>query len=178
MSHSFSMAYVKEMEVWLDHNIGILKQKILRHAANGKPFNLKTVLHYYIIDTLGELAFSQSFGVQVSEDEAAVPPVVEHSLLAAVTGAWPAMLPYLKRYLPYVPSKRLRALFSGRNACADLASHCVQKRLYDLQDMKDDENAIRQQRKDILTNLILAKHPETGENLTQQELNTEAFGFM
>jgi hypothetical protein len=171
------MSYVKDMEVWLDCNIDLLRRKISR-AATGMPFDLKRALHYYVIDVLGELAFSQSFGVQESEDEAAVPPVVEHSLLAAVTGAWPLLLPYLKRYLPHLPSARLQSLIQGRKACADLASRCVQSRLYDLRDIKDDEDAIRKQRKDILTNLILAKDPETGERLTQADLETEAFGFM
>jgi len=178
MSHSFSISYVKEMEVWLDCNINILKEKIARLAATNEAFDLKKMFYYYVIDILGELAFSQSFGLQNSEDEALVPPVVEHSLLAAATGAWPSMLPTLKKWLLMAPSRPLRKLFAGRQACADLASRCVQRRLYDLRDIKDDVVAIRKHRKDILTNLILARHPDTGKRLTQTDLETEAFGFM
>lgn len=178
MSHSFSITYVKEMEEYLDLNIGILKQKLDRHSSSGEVFDLKKAFHYYVIDTLGELAFSQSFGVQVSDDESRVPPVKEHSLLAAATGSWPAMLPMLKRWLPLVPYQPLKNLFRGRQACADLAAACVTRRLNDLADVKDDDTSIRAQRKDILTSLILAKHPETGERLTKTDLETEAFGFM
>ncbi|KAJ9663192.1 hypothetical protein H2198_000953 [Neophaeococcomyces mojaviensis] len=178
MSHSFSISYVKEMEQYLDTTIAILKQKLARYASTGEVFDLKKAFHYYVIDTLGELAFSQSFGVQQADDESLVPPVKEHSLLAAATGAWPAMRFRLKRWLPLVPYKPLQDLFRGRQACADLASRCVQKRLRDLADIKDDESAVRSQRKDILTSLILAKHPDTGERLTEIDLETEAFGFI
>ncbi|KAJ5596154.1 hypothetical protein N7450_002612 [Penicillium hetheringtonii] len=168
MSHSFSMSYVKEMEQYLDLNIRILRNKISQYALNEEVFDLKKVLHYYSIDVLGELAFSQSFGIQESNDESRVPPVIEHSLLAAVTGAWPAMTATLKKWLPLISHEGLQTLFKGRQACADLASRCVNIRL----------NALKSQDGDILTNLINAKHPDTGESLTQVDLETEAFGFI
>jgi hypothetical protein len=68
------------MEQYLDQNIKILKDKIGRYAETGETLDLKKAFHYYVIDTLGELAFSQSFGVQVADDESLVPPVKEHSL--------------------------------------------------------------------------------------------------
>lgn len=177
MSHGFSTSYVKEMELHLDENIRILRQKISSYASAQENFDLKKALHYYVIDTLGELAFSQTFGVQISDDETRVPPVVEHSLLAAVTGAWPSMTARLKRWLPLIPHKGLQTLFNGRKACADLASRCVSIRL-NVMRSKDGSNRMVSDRKDILTNLIMAKHPDTGERLTQTDLETEAFGFM
>lgn len=168
------------MEVFLDQNIEILKSKIAERCSRKETFDLKQLLHYYTIDVLGELAFSQSFGVQKANDESLVPPVKEHSLLAAVTGAWPAMTMRLKRWLPLVPHQGLRKLFQSRAACAQLASRCVQRRLSALSvTLENDADVVpNKQRKDILTNLILAKHPDTGERLTQVDLETEAFGFM
>ncbi|KAL1964879.1 hypothetical protein VTN77DRAFT_6232 [Rasamsonia byssochlamydoides] len=177
MSHSFSITYVKEMEKYLDLNIQILKDKLRVYAAKNEVFDLKKALHYYVIDTLGELAFSQSFGVQIADDESLAPPVMEHSLLAAVTGAWPMMTVKLKRWLPLVPHQGLQKLFKGRQACADLASRCVERRLSNLRSTEKDGIAATE-RKDILTNLILAKHPDTGERLSQVDLETEAFGFI
>lgn len=171
------MSYVKEMEQHLDANIRLLRDKISSYASKNEVFDLKKALQYYVIDTLGELAFSQSFGVQLSDDETRVPPVVEHSLLAAVTGAWPRMTARLKRWLPLIPHKGLQALFDGRKACASLASKCVEVRLAQM-DVKNGDSESADGRKDILTNLILAKHPDTGNNLTQIDLETEAFGFM
>ncbi|OGM48525.1 benzoate 4-monooxygenase cytochrome P450 [Aspergillus bombycis] len=176
MSHSFSLSYVKEMEPYLDLNIHILKEKIRRHCHQGDGFDLKKALHHYVVDTLGELAFSQSFGVQDADDESRVPPVVEHSLLAAVTGAWPIMTKTLKQILPAVPHSGLQRLIRGRKACADLASSCVKRRLQHLR--SDNTTADVTERKDILTNLILAKDPGTGARFTQTDLETEAFGFI
>ncbi|KAJ5825696.1 hypothetical protein N7474_002834 [Penicillium riverlandense] len=177
MSHSFSISYVKEMEVHFDANVKILRDKISSYAEKQEVFDLKKALQYYVIDTLGELAFSQTFGIQATDDETRVPPVIEHSLLAAITGAWPLMTAKLKKWLPLVPNEGLQALFKGRKACADLASRCVQNRL-DALNTKGDGNKDGSERKDILTNLILAKHPDTGKNLTRVDLETEAFGFI
>lgn len=176
MSHSFSISYVKEMEKYLDENILLLRNKIAKYADRGETFDLKKLVQFYVIDVLGELAFSQSFGIQVADDEALVPPVIEHSLLAAVTGAWPAMTFTLKKWLPTIPHKGLQTLFRGRAACASLASRCVKRRIASLEE--DKSKGTDEHRKDILTNLILAKDPETGESLTQTDLETEAFGFM
>ena len=162
------------MEQYLDDNIKILRDKIEDLACRQEVFDLKKLLHYYTIDVLGELAFSQSFGVQISDDEHLVPPVVEHSLLAAVTGSWPSMTKTLKTWLPLVPHPGLQALFKGRAECAALAAQCVRKRIVELQDVKEDV----EQRNDILTNLILAIDPDTGERLKQSDLEAEAFGFM
>lgn len=164
------------MEQYLDINMSILKDKLNRLCDLAEPFDLKRILHFYVIDVLGELAFSQSFGVQVADDESLVPPVVEHSLLAAATGAWPSMTQTLKKYLPNLPIQRLQRLFAGRAACVALAAQCVRRRADALKDVKGEDASA--ERKDILTNLILAKHPDTGERLTQADLETEAFGFM
>lgn len=178
MSHSFSTSYVKQMQQYLDLNIDILRQKVAGYASRDEAFDLKKALHYYTIDVLGELAFSQSFGVQLADDECLVPPVKEHSLLAAATGSWPLMLRVLKRWLPRLPNAGLQRLFEGRVACARLASQCVQRRIDMLHHEKEEAAGLQGQRKDILTNLILAKHPDTGERLSQADLETEAFGFM
>jgi cytochrome P450 len=178
MSHSFSMANIKEMEQYLDKNIGILKEKISRRAETGEAFDLKKALHYYVVDVLFELAFSQSFGVQKSEDDSQMPPVKAHTLLGSAMGAWPSMTASLRKWLPKLPVRRIQSLFEGRKACVVLASSSVRRRLLDLKSPKNDAAVIKEQRKDLLTSLILAKDPETGRRLTQVDLETEAFGFM
>lgn len=178
MSYSFSITYVKELEQFLDINIALLKQKITAYASSGQAFDLKKLLQYYVVDVLGELAFSQSFGIQEADDESLVPPVAEHTLLASVTGAWPSMTKTLKAWLPLLPYRPLQNLFEGRRACASLAAKCVEKRLSDLQDARESGKVPSGQRKDILTNLILARNPESGALLSKIDLQTEAFGFV
>ncbi|KIW00167.1 uncharacterized protein PV09_08209 [Verruconis gallopava] len=165
------------MEPYLDANISILRQKLDNFCDRNEIFDLKRLLHYYVIDVLGELAFGRSFGVQIADDESLVPPVVEHSLLAAATGSWPAMTRRLKKWLPKLPIPALRRLFKGREACAALAASNVQRRMEELRSMMGT-NEKYLGRKDIITSLILAKHPETGERLSRADLETEAFGFI
>lgn len=172
MSHSFSISSVKEMEHYLDANIKLLRDKISGFAKDGRAFDLKKLLHYYTIDILGELAFSRSFSLQVSDDESLVPRVVPHTLLGSVTGAWPSMTQMLKKWLPLVPHSGLQDLFKGRAECAQLASECVERRLSQVKEGGANE------RTDILTRLILAEHPDTGERIDRIDLEAEAFGFM
>jgi hypothetical protein len=175
MSHSFSMAAVKNMEQYLDTNVEILRRKLGECCDSGKIVDLKKVIHFYVIDVLGELAFGKSFDLQETEDESRVPPVKEHSLLAAATGSWPSMTANLKKWLPKVPSRSLQRLFEGRAAAVKTASECVRKAL---DDTKQADGAVPSGRKDLLTNLVLSKHPDTGESLTYADLQTEAFGFL
>ncbi|TDZ30108.1 Cytochrome P450 monooxygenase gsfF [Colletotrichum spinosum] len=175
MSHSFSLSSVKDMEHYLDANINILCEKIATFAREGTPFDLKKLLQYYIIDVLGELAFSRSFGAQITGDESLIPPVVPHTLLGSTLGAWPSMTQKLKQWLPSVPHKGLQGLFRGRAKCAALAAQCVQRRLEEVEKGAVSEKG---RRTDLLTNLILARDPETGQKLARQDLEAEAFGFM
>jgi hypothetical protein len=59
MSHSFSAAYVRELEGFFDTHMAVLVRKIAHYASTGQEFDLKKALHYYVIDVLGEVAFSQ-----------------------------------------------------------------------------------------------------------------------
>ena len=178
MSNCFSMTYIKQLEQYLDLNMGLLRRKIQGYCDTHEVFDLKQVIHFYVIDVLGELAFGQSFGVQLAHDESLAPPVVEHSLLAAVTGAWPAMTSKLKRWLPLVPYKPLQGLFQGRARVARIASECVKRRLEEAAKVEEAGTKEIISRKDILTDLILARNPDTGARLTQADLETEAFGYI
>ncbi|KAK5046125.1 hypothetical protein LTR84_008582 [Exophiala bonariae] len=178
MSHAFSMANIKQMEQYIDENLSILMQKISEEATAERTFDLKKFLHYYVIDVLGDLAFSKSFDLQITNDTSRVPPVKEHTLLASATGAWPALLQSLKWLLPRLPIPAVQGLVNGRRDCAELASRSVQRRLQELQTSQDQKEVSLPQRKDLLTSLILAKHPDTGKHLSQTDLETEAFGFI
>ncbi|KAH7050192.1 putative benzoate 4-monooxygenase cytochrome P450 [Macrophomina phaseolina] len=178
MSHSFSSSYVKEMEGYLDINIKLLKDKIASRAERNEAFDLKKLLDFYIFDVLGELAFSQSFNTMPEEDESRMPPVKENTLLGVTTGSWTAMAPLLRDIVPKIPIKVIRDLVKGRVGCGQLAVQCVQRRLEALKDIEAGSAASSKQRKDLLTNLILARHPDTGEKLAMRDLVSEAFGFI
>jgi cytochrome P450 len=178
MSHAFSMTSIKDMEQYIDQNIALLRQALLVEGANGKTFDLKQLLHNYVIDVLGELAFSKSFDLQSTGDRSQIPPVKEHTLLGSVMGSWPSMISTLKWWLPKLPVSKVQELFHGRLRCARLASECVRRRLNDVKMLDEASLADEAPRKDLLTTLIRAKDPDTGDFLTQTDLETEAFGFM
>jgi cytochrome P450 len=178
MSHAFSMTSIKDMEQYLDENIAILRQRITEACHANHAFDLKDLLHNYVIDVLGELAFSKSFDLQKTGDRSQVPPVKEHTLLGSALGAWPSLLHWLKWALPKLPIASIQSLFEGRRKCAELAARCVQNRLHEMKTEDRPGESNMRPRKDLLTTLIRAKHPETGARLTQMDLETEAFGFM
>lgn len=178
MSHAFSMASIKDMEQYMDENIAILKSEISRFCRTGQAFDLKELLHNYVIDVLGELAFSQSFELQKTGDRSRVPPVKEHTLLGTTMGSLPGMIPWLKWILPKLPVSSIQELFQGRLKCAQLAASCVRRRLDSVKSEVNTGDTSVKNRKDLLTTLIRAKDPETGAKLTQTDLETEAFGFI
>ena len=178
MSHAFSMTSIKDMEQYLDENIALLRQRITEACEANTAFDLKDMLHNYVIDVLGELAFSKSFDLQKTGDRSQVPPVKEHTLLGSALGSWPSLLPWLKRALPKLPIASIQNLFEGRRKCAALAAQCVQTRLSEMKFENGPGDSSVRPRTDLLTTLIRAKDPETGAQLTQTDLETEAFGFM
>lgn len=179
MSHSFSLTYIKHLEQYLDLNLGLLTNKIQHYCDHNEAFDLKRSIHFYVIDVLGELAFGQSFGIQRADDDSLAPPVVQHTLLAAVTGAWPAMTARLKRWLPYLPYAPLQNLIKGRTRVVHMARESVARRRQEIDRL--EKAGVKEDgfgRKDMLTDLILARNPDTGLKLSQSELETEAFGMM
>jgi hypothetical protein len=164
------------MERYLDQNVGILRRKLGEYCHRGEVVDLKRVIDLYVIGVLGELTFGKSFDWQETEDEFRVPPAREHSLLVAVTGSWQRMTTNLKKWLPKVQSCSLQCLSEGHAAVVAMASECVRKRMAALDGVKQGDGAVPSGRKDILTSLILAKYPDTGESLTYADLQMEAFG--
>ncbi|KAL3419930.1 hypothetical protein PVAG01_08429 [Phlyctema vagabunda] len=165
---AFSMASVMRMEEHLDRNIAILRRKLDERADARDVFDLKDYLSRYIIDVLGELAFSKSFETQTSET-AELPPVKDHVLLATMLGQVPVLLAPVKRIIALLPIPRLQKMFESRDRLRKLAVDSVAKRL----EKKSSDGRI-----DLLMKLIDAKDSETGRKLTKPEIDTEAFGLI
>lgn len=172
------MSSIKEFEKLLDLNIALLSDKILNYAKSGEAFDIRTLILFYINDVLGEVAFGQSFGLQETDDIERVPPVAEHTLLASAVGSWPRMIRFLNKWLPVLPIPPIQALFKGRQAVAAMAVPCVKRRVSQLRVARETGERPKDQRKDLLTSLILARDPETGSLIPEEILLTEAFGFM
>ena len=111
MSFAFSTISVKQMEDIFDRSIQLLCTKLDQYATSGEQFCLKDCLTYYAVDVLGEIAFSRSFGAQVSQ-QSQIPAVTDHIFLGTMMGQIPSMIKTFKKVCTWHPISWLRKLFS------------------------------------------------------------------
>ncbi|OBS16909.1 hypothetical protein FPOA_12545 [Fusarium poae] len=149
MAHAFSLQSIKEMEHFIDKHILKLQKNLNYFADTKQEFDLKDLIAFYVLDVLGELAFSKSFDSQDEQDISRLPPINDHIYLACLVGMTPDALPWIKKLLPWIPLPWLRRLLRART-----------------------------DRKDLLSCLLVAKDPETGAKLTELDINTEAFAMI
>lgn len=168
MAHAFSMTSVRDMENFVDQHLEKLIQNLDTFARTGDAFDLKDYVAYYVLDVLGELAFSRSFDAQDFRDPRRLPPINDHIYLACLMGMMPSIMPLFKKVAPHLPLAWFQSLFQARKQLKDTTAECVARRIHS--HIND--------RKDLLTNLINAEDPETGAKLTELEINTEAFAML
>jgi len=168
MAHGFSFQSVKEMESYMDGHLLKLLDNLGQRAETGEVFDFKALVAFYVLDVLGELAFSQSFHAQTEQAPEKLPPINDHIYLACLMGMMPEVLPYLKMVAAWTPLPWLQRLFKARAQLKALTAQCVSRRI----------NEKNSGRKDLLTSLINAVDPETGAKLTELDINTEAFAML
>lgn len=156
------------MEPLIDRHIQVFRRNLDHWAESGDFFDLKRLISFYVLDVLGELAFSRSFNSQVEQNVDKLPPINDHVYLSCMLGQLPELLPYLKKIAEHSPIPWFQRLFAARKRLVDLTADCVRTRL----------STTDHDRKDLLTCLINAVDPETGARLTELDINTEAFAMM
>ena len=152
----------------MDKHLQRLLDNLGSFAATGDVFDLKDYFAYYVLDVLGELAFSQSFDTQLKHDRNALPPINDHLYLGSLMGLMSTWIPTFNKVAPSLPWPWVQRLFQARKQLKDIAAVCVSRRMHS--PIGD--------RKDLLTSLIKAQDPETGAKLTELEINTEAFAML
>ncbi|KAF4547497.1 Cytochrome P450-like protein 33 [Elsinoe fawcettii] len=165
LSNGFSLQSVSQMEGYIDGCLSKLIARLDKAAENNEVVNLKHWVSFFVIDVLGELAFSKSFNMLEKGQEEALPPLREHVYLAMLTGQLPSLLPYFNKYLPKLPIPSLQSVIKGRVKLRNLAISCVSQRL-----ANPDPD-----RRDLLAKLI-SEH--TSGSLEEVDVQTEAFGFI
>lgn len=66
------------MEPYIDSCLAKLLARLDTAAAAGEPIDLKAWISFFVIDVLGELAFSRSFDMLERGQTEALPPLKEH----------------------------------------------------------------------------------------------------
>lgn len=166
MAHSFSTSSLTDMESIFDRHVENLRQKLDKYVATGETFDLKKLIAFYGYDVLGELAFNIDFRSQEKNDSENLLPINDHILLGCLYGSLPGIIPWSMKLSTYLPFNWLRTLIKSRQQIRRTVARCV------------EEKASESSAKTLLTNLKMAKDPETGQALSDVEISSEAFGFL
>ena len=167
MAHSFSTASMMKMDEIFDRNVVNIRTKLDKYAKSGETFDLATIFAFFGHDVNGELSYSTQFESQARGDPLNLPPINEHVLLSCLIGTIPSLKPLLVKYGPSLPW--VRDMLASRKALRDTAAANTAR---EYQNQADSKNY------NLLTSLIKAKDPETGETLDEVDVATEAFGFL
>ncbi|EKV08442.1 hypothetical protein PDIG_59030 [Penicillium digitatum PHI26] len=166
LAHGFSQASVENFEPLINGHIKILLNKLNKFAQTEEVFDLKSTISYFVLDILGEVAFSRPFNAQVRGEADEIHAINDHILLSCVVGELPfqALSTFLARWSPV---SWMRKLGKSRNNLKATCSECVSNKINNASD-----------RRDLLQSLVTAKDVETGASLTEQEINSEAFAML
>ncbi|KAL1860965.1 hypothetical protein Plec18167_003752 [Paecilomyces lecythidis] len=166
LSNGFSQASIEKLQPLINRQMGILIDKLNAFAKSGTVFDLKDTISLYVLDILGEVAFSRPFNAQVRGEAEQIPAINDHILLACVIGELPFQ-DISKALARWSPVPWMRRLVQSRNRLKAICSECVRYKVTHPSD-----------RRDLLQSLVEAVDPETGSKLTEQEINSEAFAML
>ncbi|KAJ5514829.1 Cytochrome P450 E-class group I [Penicillium fimorum] len=166
LSHGFSQASVENFEPLINGHIQILLGKLNELVKTGEVFDLKSTISCFVLDILGEVAFSRPFNAQLRGEADEIHAINDHILLSCVIGELP--LQTLSKFLArWSPVPWMRRLLKSRNNLKATCSECVRNKINNASD-----------RRDLLQSLVTTKDVETGASLTEQEINSEAFAML
>lgn len=151
-----------------DRHIDYLLTNLDRHSADGTAIDLKQALAFYGYDITGQLAFDTDFQTQLNEDPSRLPPLNDHFFLGNLYGCVADLLPTFATITAWHPW--VAGLIKSRHELIALADSCVKQ---GIDNKKDKSNAGT-----LLEALITAKDPETGKELSKDEITSESFLFL
>jgi cytochrome P450 len=144
----------------------ILINKLQMCAKTGEILDLKQTLSLYVLDILGEVAFSKPFGAQAKGHAEELHAINDHLLLSGVIGELP-LQNFWKMLSKISPIPWMRRLMKSRNNLKQVCAKCVRFKINNPSD-----------RPDLLRSLVEAVDPQSGSRLTEQEINSEAFAVL
>ena len=158
-----SIGHIRSMEGIIDSRYAILRQQLDRFAKSGETFDLRHYITFCIVDILGELAFSQAFGNQESENPEKIPPVSEALWGSCLGGQVPWASEIFDFMRDYLPTAEVRRILAAVNLMIPIAVKNIELRA----EKKLD-------RDDMLGKLIAAREEKSGKPLTVQQIVAES----
>lgn len=171
VANRFSLQSIAGMEIYMDQSLAKLIARLDKAALSGNDvLDLRQWISFYVLDVLGELAFSRSFNTLDSGDSSEVPPLEKHARLSVLTGQVPWFQPYAVKLFRKIPLELVRKMAQGRAKLIRLAVDSVNYRV-----------AHPSNRKDLLGKLLEeleAGKDSKGQHFDLLDVQTEAFGFI
>ncbi|CAG7921798.1 unnamed protein product [Penicillium olsonii] len=166
LSHGFSQVSITKLKPLIEGQMKILIDKLQKCAKTGEIVDLKQMLSLYVLDILGEVAFSKSFESQANGHAEELDAINDHLLLSGVIGELP-LQDFWKTLSRLSPIPWMRRLMKSRNNLKRVCGECVKFKINNPSD-----------RPDLLRSLVEAVDPQSGSRLTEQEINSEAFAVL
>ncbi|KAI4596307.1 hypothetical protein KJ359_005436 [Pestalotiopsis sp. 9143b] len=117
---------MKDMEMFVDIHLQKLLENLDHCCKTSEVFDLKQFIAFYVLDVLGELAFSRSFDSQIHMDPDRLPPINDHIYLACLMGMVPSMMPIFKAVAPWVPLPCVAGSHTTSGTLTLLFAHLLQ----------------------------------------------------
>lgn len=83
------MTSINGLGRYIDANVTILRRKISQGVVVGRAFNLKWFLHYHVVDAIGDLAFSKSFDLQLTNNTSRAGKGPQHRAIPVSNNCFP-----------------------------------------------------------------------------------------
>lgn len=156
------------MENLFNIHVANLCSRLDEYSQSQKHFDLKDLVSRYQYDLMGQLAFNRSFDSQLAF-HTEVPEWNDHFYLGCIYGMMPSLLPYSMRVGYYLPLKWFKNLVLSRAQMRQQTIDSVTRSIQSNETARD---------RSLLSYVIEARDPCSGERLSQVDICTEAFGFL
>src|SRR6187402_3510170 len=123
MGHGLSQASIEKMEYIIESQMAILITHLEDHAKSGQPFDLKTTISHFVLDVLGEVAFSRSFNAQARGTADEILAINDHIFLACIIGELQGQA-FWKTVIAWSPVPWVRRLVKSRGHLKKTCAGC------------------------------------------------------
>ncbi|KAF2674259.1 cytochrome P450 [Microthyrium microscopicum] len=178
MAPAFSVVSLTKMEYIFDRHAFVMIKKLDQIAKSGRPVDLTEIFKFFAHDTNGELSFSKQYHLQEQGKLSLWPPMNVYIIMGNICGYVPGLFDPLQKLGPFVPY--LRKFNRSRDSLVEDAMKNAtiefeKRRVHNVEATFEDKS---ESRINLLTSLVMAQDPESGEMLDLADIAKEAISFV